>query len=198
MCADIPRNARADFPYIIRRMMPADIPAVVNIDRTVFSDPWSESVYVEELYYNLHARYFVLQLADHIICRHESVARNDRLVGFIGMRLESNHAHISTLGVHPHWQGQGLGDLLLNIAIQQAIAEEFSAATLEVRESNTVAQHLYKTYDFIVVTRLRRYYEDGEAALVMRASPLDARYYRRLVARHAAILKRIAALCRCR
>lgn len=180
-------------PYLVRPMAPGDIPAVVNIDHTVFSDPWPESLYVRELYYNIQARYFVLQLGDHILCRHESVLRNDRLLGFAGIRLEVNSAHVSTLGVHPHWQRRGLGELLLCTLLYQALAEESPAVTLEVRERNVAAQTLYQKYGFGVVTRLQNYYDDGEAAFLMRASPLDAVYRRRLQARHAELLRRIEA-----
>ena len=41
-----------------------DIPAVVSVDRQVFVDPWPESAYVQELYFNPNAHYFVLTLID--------------------------------------------------------------------------------------------------------------------------------------
>jgi RimJ/RimL family protein N-acetyltransferase len=52
--------------------------------------------------------------------------------------------------------------------------------TLEVRESNHVAQNLYRKYGFTVVSTRRAYYSDNmENALVMWAGHLGGALYRR-------------------
>lgn len=144
-----------------------DIPAVVSLDRLVFRDPWPESAYVQELYFNPNAHYFVLELVDPAQARswHDHRRREaGRLLGFVGMRVEGKRGHISTLAVRFEWRGQQLGEVLLLIAIDQAIRDGAHVLGLEVRLSNEVAQGLYAKYDFEVHSRLHRYYADGEDA----------------------------------
>ena len=47
-------------PFEIRPLAAKDIPTVTSIDRLVFRDPWPESAYVQELYFNPNAHYFVI------------------------------------------------------------------------------------------------------------------------------------------
>ena len=42
-------------PFRIRPLESRDIPTVMHIDRIVFRDPWPESAYVQELYFNPNA-----------------------------------------------------------------------------------------------------------------------------------------------
>jgi len=50
--------------FRIRPMEGRDIPTIVGLDRRIFRDPWPESAYVQEVYFNPHAHYFVLELLD--------------------------------------------------------------------------------------------------------------------------------------
>ena len=73
--------------------------------------------------------------------------------------------------------------------LDEAIARSASWITLEVRESNDVAQRLYRKYGFTVVSTRRGYYSDNnESALVMWAGNLKgALYASRLDALKAAL-----------
>ena len=68
---------------------------------------------------------------------------------------------------------------------------EATAATLEVRRSNTVAQSLYSKFRFEVVGERRRYYERREDALIMTAGPLDAAYRVFLKEKQTALFERL-------
>jgi ribosomal-protein-alanine N-acetyltransferase len=97
------------------------------------------------------------------------VARaSERVVGFAGIWMMVDEAHITTFGVHPDWRRQGIGrQLLLNLS-ELSIAIGAQRMTLEVRESNVVAQALYRAFGFDIAGRRRNYYtDDGEDALVM-------------------------------
>lgn len=164
-------------PYRIRRMEPLDIHPVMGLDRLVFSDPWPESAYTQEIYFNPLACYFVLEITPRV--QHWSwpwKPRNSNLIGFAGMRVEQMRGHISVLAVHPDWRGLGLGELLLITALQQAIAMRAASVMLEVRPSNTTAQSLYAKYHFIPMGRHTRYYQDGEDALLLEVPRLGAAY----------------------
>lgn len=195
-------------PFHIRRLEAKDIPTVISIDRLVFRDPWPESAYVQELYFNPNAHYFVLQLPAEML-RQNRHAQNcyaqdyrqkprrthlwterrtalpSQIVGFVGMRVEMERGHISTLALRPEWRGWGLGELLLHTALDQAVHNGAHTVALEVRVSNTVAQNLYAKYNFVVVSQLRGYYADGEDAYYMRANVEGHTYYTYLQQRRA-------------
>lgn len=142
-----------------------DIPVVMEIDRLSFPIPWSERTYHFELRENP---------SSHLL-----VATTDRdppaaeVVGFSGYWLVVDEAHVSTFAVHPRWRRQRVGQTLLREVLRQAASQGASMATLEVRVSNLVAQHLYANHGFVPVGRRRAYYRDNnEDALLMTASSL--------------------------
>lgn len=178
--------------FNLRAMEGRDIPSVVSVDRLVFRDPWPESAYVQEIYFNPKAHYFVLELLDQTQARRWYEPRRRyaaRLVGFVGMRVEGPRGHISTLALRPEWRGHRLGELLLLIAINQAIADGAHVLGLEVRVSNTVAQSLYAKYAFERQSQLQGYYADGEDAYYLQVRLKDNPQYCSLVReRHASLM----------
>jgi [ribosomal protein S18]-alanine N-acetyltransferase len=97
------------------------------------------------------------------------------IVGYAGLWLMSDEAHITTLAVDPDYQGHGIGELLLLGLIDRAKQIGARWLTLEVRVSNEVAQQLYRKYTFKQMGVRRRYYSDnGEDALVMWTDPIDS------------------------
>jgi [ribosomal protein S18]-alanine N-acetyltransferase len=156
----------------VRRMTGRDIAAVVALDRQVFTDPWPESAYVQEVYFNPQARYFVLETGETVAGRGWYSPRRkvgSRVVGFVGMRVEGRRGHISTLAVRSEWRGQGLGEALLLLAIDQAIEDGAQVVSLEVRVSNDVALRLYEKWGFAPRSQLVGYYANGEDAFLMQA-----------------------------
>ncbi len=178
--------------YHIRRMEPRDLHTVMTLDRLVFSDPWPESAYTQELYFNPQAHYFILELTRSVPhWRWPWKPRASNLVGFAGIRIEQERGHISTLAIHPDWRGVGFGELLLITVLLQATELEASSATLEVRASNTVAQRLYAKYNFILMGQHTHYYQDGEDALLLEVQPLDTPYRQQLLLRRQQLQTRI-------
>ena len=114
--------------------------------------------------------------------------RRSRIVGYVGFRLERDQGHITTIAVRPNWQGRGLGDLLLVVALEKMLARGAEVATLEMRPSNDVAYALYKKHGFEVERRRHGYYQDGEDAWVM-AADIDDEAYRQELARQQEALK---------
>jgi [ribosomal protein S18]-alanine N-acetyltransferase len=77
-------------------------------------------------------------------------------------------AHITLLVVHPDYQGLKLGSLLLYTLLERAYQRGLERATLEVRESNTIALALYEKFGFKIAGRRKKYYKpDGEDALIL-------------------------------
>ncbi|HEY3110398.1 MAG TPA: ribosomal protein S18-alanine N-acetyltransferase, partial [Chloroflexota bacterium] len=96
------------------------------------------------------------------------------ILGFAGMWLMFDEAHITTIGVRRSMRGRGLGELMLIHLIDQAREMGAKRLTLEVRVSNNVAQELYRKYTFKEEGVRKRYYsDDGEDALIMWSDRID-------------------------
>lgn len=88
--------------------------------------------------------------------------------GLVMARVAADEAEILTLAVHPHCQRQGIARALLAEAGATAAAHGAVAMFLEVALRNTAARALYAAAGFAEVGRRRRYYADGDDAMVMR------------------------------
>jgi ribosomal-protein-alanine N-acetyltransferase len=115
------------------------------------------------------------------------------ILGFAGMWLMFDEAHITTIGVRRALRGRGLGELMLVHLIEQAQEMGAKRLTLEVRVSNHVAQSLYRKYSFREEGVRKRYYsDDGEDALIMWSDRLDDPGFRRtFVENRARLIERL-------
>lgn len=142
-------------PLVIDAMRLSDVGSVLEIERLSFSSPWPAYAFEQELTAN--------RLAHYLVARSE-----DRVVGFAGVWLMVDEAHITTFGVHPDHRRRGIARGLLLRLAELAIELRAVRMTLEVRVSNVPAQALYGSFGFAVCGRRIAYYsDDGEDALVM-------------------------------
>lgn len=194
--------------YVVRPMRLEDVESVSAVERECFTTPWPTSAYRRELRDNRIGRYIVLteppspgpiapmagaaadeaangvrravgQLLRPFSRPSSTLPVNERIVGFAGMWLMLDEAHVTTIGVLPELRGQGLGELLFATLMEIAMAVGAHRVTLEVRVSNYSAQALYRKYTFREEGMRRRYYSDNnEDALIMWSEPLDAAHFR--------------------
>jgi [ribosomal protein S18]-alanine N-acetyltransferase len=140
----------------------ADLREVAVIERVSFSAPWPTSAYTTELTTNRLARYVGARIGG-------------ALVGFGGIWLMVDEAHITTMAVLPENRRSGVATALLLELLQEARRGGARVATLDVRVSNNEAQRLYRVFGFVEVGRRIRYYDDnGEDALVMTTQELES------------------------
>lgn len=150
----------------IAPMTSSDIPAVTRIERASFSTVWPSDAFHNELRTNKVAHYFVGRV-------------DGAVVGYGGIWVILEDSHVTTLAVDPQHRGCGFGERLLLRLIDEALERGAAWMTLEVRESNAVAQTLYRKYGFTTVTMRRGYYsDDNESALVMWAGNMKSELYR--------------------
>lgn len=144
-----------------------DIPRVLEIERQSFRTPWPRDAYTHELTENRLAAYLVARADDDI-------------VGFAGMWVILDEAHITTIAVDPAYRGQHVGERLLVGLIDSALSRGARWMTLEVRKSNDTAQALYKKYGFREIGVRKGYYSDNrEDAIVMWSGNLQEKDYQR-------------------
>jgi len=113
------------------------------------------------------------------------------IIGFAGMWLAFDEAHVTTIGVNPSHRGLGLGELLLLCMYDEAVARAANWLTLEVRVTNAAAQALYRKYGFTAHGTRKRYYSDNnEDALIMWSPALGEPEYRAEVESRRDVLAR--------
>ena len=88
--------------------------------------------------------------------------------GMIMARVAADEAEILTLAVLPEQRRLGLGRALLAEAAAVAAGHGAVAMFLEVALRNTAARGRYGAMGFTLVGQRRRYYADGDDALVLR------------------------------
>jgi [ribosomal protein S18]-alanine N-acetyltransferase len=152
-------------PISVDLMRMADIPQVHEIERLSFRTPWPAYAFEQELEANRLARYVVARSGPE---------GEERVVGFAGVWLMVDEAHITTFGVHPDWRRQGVGRRILLRLLELSIELGARRMTLEVRTGNEAAQALYRSFGFVITGRRTAYYtDDGEDAFVMTTPELD-------------------------
>ncbi|MDX9871318.1 MAG: ribosomal protein S18-alanine N-acetyltransferase [Clostridia bacterium] len=144
--------------YILRPMVLDDISQIIAIEKKSFPTPWSAYAFTCELCDNEFAYYFVLSLENN----------PSAVIGYGGMWIITDEAHITNIAVTPDYRGKRLGERLMEGLMALAKAKQVVRMTLEVRLSNEPAQRLYKRIGFASAGIRPGYYIDtNEDALIM-------------------------------
>jgi ribosomal-protein-alanine N-acetyltransferase len=147
-------NRKSDLDIIFLPMQADHLSEVISIEKDSFPTPWSRYAFYGELL-NDFAFYIVA------VC-------GDKVVGYAGMWLIIDEAHITNLAVRPDYRRRGIGRSLMQELENQAVTLGAKSMTLEVRPSNDIAKGLYSSLGFFQEGRRRGYYSDtGEDALIM-------------------------------
>jgi [ribosomal protein S18]-alanine N-acetyltransferase len=136
-------------------MREEDVPRVLEIEQESFPSPWPRDAYLRELRDNRLACYLVARDANAV-------------VGYTGMWIILDEAHVTTIAVAPDCRRQRIGERLLVALIAEAMRRGARWITLEVRRTNGGAQALYRKYGFKDIGVRKGYYSDNrEDAIVM-------------------------------
>jgi ribosomal-protein-alanine N-acetyltransferase len=140
----------------LRRIQPDDIRAVMEIEQTSFTSPWSELSFLNEMY-NSDALSKVALV-------------ENKVIGYICTRYVLNEGHILNLAVHIDFRRRGIATKLMNTVLEELKGKGCNLLYLEVRVSNLDAIKFYERFGFKTASFRRKYYssptEDG--ALMMR------------------------------
>jgi len=120
--------------FIIRTMCEADIPAVAELERECFSDPWSAEMIREEL--------------DGNLCRMFVAEGDGQVIGYAGVQMILDEGYITNVAVSAESRRNGIGRALVGAMVDEAKARKLSFITLEVRASNAPATALYESFGF--------------------------------------------------
>jgi len=164
-------------PFMVDPMTLADLDQVMAIERLSFAAPWSRRAYEYEITQNRHSTMLVVRAMPVLKGRLPSllhrlgISRRSPALGYAGAWFLVDEIHLSTIAVHPHWRGWGLGELLLITVLERGVEQSARRATLEVRVSNSAAQGLYHKYGFETVASQKHYYADNNEDAYIMATP---------------------------
>ncbi|PHV63620.1 ribosomal protein S18-alanine N-acetyltransferase [Cyanobacterium aponinum UTEX 3222] len=135
-----------------------DLEQVLELDQICFGGLWSLDSYKREIE-SPNSYLLIITVNTH---------SGTKVIGFGCFWAILEEAHITILAIHPDFQGQGLGSLLLENLLKEAVNRKLERATLEVGENNTKAINLYQKFGFKEAGRRKKYYKKtGEDALIL-------------------------------
>ena len=138
---------------ILRLATESDLPAVLAIEQTSFPQPWTSVAFRNE-FKNPYSRLWVVE-------------ERTLVIGYICTWFIDDEGQIVNVAVLPAYRRQGIGRFLVQYALQEAKKQGVRSLSLEVRSSNFAAIDLYRSFGFERVAVRKRYYENGEDALLM-------------------------------
>ena len=136
----------------IRPMEPHDLPEVVALETAQQPRPWSESVFRGEL--DADNRVYLI------------VEDEGEILGFGGVMIVGDEAHVTNILVSDAHRREGLGRELMLALIESAITAGARHLTLEVRKENEAARALYAGLGLAPVGVRPRYYGDDDALIL--------------------------------
>lgn len=126
-----------------RPMQMADLDAIMSIEPTIYSHPWSRGNFSD----SLNSGYSAWVLLEQ-----------EEIIGYALLMMVLDEAHLLNLSVANSHQKQGLGRLLLEHMIKVAKTHKAAHLFLEVRPSNVSAIALYENIGFNEMAVRRGYY----------------------------------------
>lgn len=130
---------------MIRAMQEEDIAAVAEMERQIFTQPWSAQGFLDSI--SLPNTIFLV------------AEEQNRILGYIGMYLAMDEGEITNVAVDVSERCRGIGAELLVVAKREAEAHGIARIVLEVRVSNRSAIRLYERNGFVTVGVRKNFYE---------------------------------------
>src|SRR6056297_409361 len=137
----------------IRMASCADLDALLTIEQSCYLFPWSRRQFIDEF--------------ESPVAALDVAVIDQQIVGYLCSWLICGELQIQNLATSPHYRRCGIGQTLLEYVIERSQQQGLLSAWLEVREDNQAAIKLYLASGFEVQGRRKKYYQDGEDALLL-------------------------------
>lgn len=138
----------------IESMTVDDIAQVAEIERQIFSIPWSEKAFRNSMESD-NTIYIVAK-------------ENNNVAGYAGMYLSFEEGNITNVAVNPLSRRKGIGEKIVRDILNRAYEKGVRDVFLEVRETNSVAIALYEKIGFKEEGIRKNFYDKPrENALIM-------------------------------
>ena len=136
----------------IRYARSNDFDRIYEIEKRVFSNPWSKESIKNELDNDSKSLNLISQI-------------NGQLMGYFFSHVISNEVHILNVAIDVSFQHRGNGKAFFNQILKKYL--EYANVFLEVKRTNLPAINLYHKFGFEEIDIRKMYYSDGQDAIVM-------------------------------
>jgi ribosomal-protein-alanine N-acetyltransferase len=150
----------------LRPLAMGDVEAVAAVEALVYPQPWSRSVFEDELA-QANRTYLLAETEGAV-------------AGYGGVMVVDLEAHITTLVVAPERRGLKLGTRIMLGLVEAALSSGATSITLEVRASNLQAQSIYRRFGMAPVGVRKNYYRTEDALIMWAHDIATSDYPRRL------------------
>ena len=140
--------------FNVRAMTGEDMEDILDIENDSYPRPWQRQHFLDELFSD-HSFSLVVTGPD------------ESILGYICLRTLFEEGHILNVAIRRSFRKIGLGRLLLEKGLETCREKGAKTIYLEVRTSNKAAISLYEQIGFVSTGIRRRYYENGEDAVLM-------------------------------
>ena len=137
----------------LRDMVSADLFKVADLERRLFSDPWS----IDSFRGALRSQNQVF-----LVCDDDAT-----IAGYCGMLMVPGEGQILNVAVDENYRRRGLATEMMNSMVDIGTTNEVFLYTLEVRESNAPVLALYKSLGFVPTGRRKGYYKNPEEDAIL-------------------------------
>jgi len=130
-----------------------DLDAIFKIEERSFADPYPKGLL--KAFFFLPGAYIV-------------AVSEEMIIGYaVGIIRYESLGHVVSIAVDEKVRRKGVGERLMTEIIERLCRRGAKRVRIEVRESNLPAIKLYTKLGFTIEGKIKRYYADGESALLM-------------------------------
>lgn len=123
-----------------------DLTNIIRLEKSLFSDPWPESIFNDDI--RSESSYPIVVQIDNAI------------IGYAILRIEGEDGHLTNIAVDKKYQRKSIAKKILSFILNLASENNLSQVLLEVRPSNKAAIALYESFGFIKLAIQKGYYQD--------------------------------------
>lgn len=131
-----------------------DVLKIVEFEKANFDDGWTSEMFFSAFKTGRFFGYKILL--------------KDELIGFITYSITDDCSDLESIVVKSNYRSQGYGKVLIDQYLSSAKAKGVKNFFLEVRKSNVAAISLYEKRGYSLVNERKKYYADGENALILK------------------------------
>ena len=140
------------------------MPEAAALEALCFPSCWTVQQFEEAFQHDWYAGY--------------GLFAGDEMAGYISLSVLAGELEVLNIALHPAHRGKGLSRRLMHYALADTLAgghrlrrnkepEYWENGVLEVRVGNAPARALYRSLGFIDAGLRKKYYSDGEDAVIM-------------------------------
>ena len=142
-----------------RKATKQDLPTVYTIEKESFKDPYPP--FLIDLLLRLNPEAFLV------------VEESGEILGYVVASQNRNEGNIVSIAVSPRYRGKEIGRRLMAEVLSILKKSGVETVRLEVRKSNTSAQHFYEVLGFEYNHDAIGYYGDEDAKVYYKALTLS-------------------------